>query len=104
MTSYPWHMRRASPKQDRPRSKAYKASMADEECWVCGKRDGTVVGAHKRRGQTGGTGLKPGDHLIAPLCAEHHAMEHSGKEASDWVWDKVLEHLLWVHFKEFSNA
>ena len=84
----------ASPKPDRQRSTGYRKSMRDEACWCCGATDQTVVGAHNRRGQTGGTGLKPSDEYIAARCARCHATEHSGKEQSDWVWRQVLNHFL----------
>ena len=85
---------RHSPKPKRERSPSYLKSAVDEPCWVCGKRDGTIVFAHKRRGQTGGIGLKPPDWCGGFLCATHHAMEHDGSANSAWVWDKVGEYLM----------
>ncbi len=58
---------------ERLRDDNWRNAMSGAECLACGIRDGTVVGAHIRPGQTGGTGLKPGDDLMLPLCHACHA-------------------------------
>jgi hypothetical protein len=78
----------------RERDKDYRKHMAGQPCWACGAQDGTVVGAHKRRGNLGGTGLKPSDEYLAALCHKCHLLEHSGGKEQAWVWDQVLNRCL----------
>ncbi len=71
---------------ERIRDDDWRKAMEHAACICCGVRDGTVVGAHIRPGQTGGTGLKPGDDLILPLCHHCHA-----ETPEDWM--RVLHSL-----------
>lgn len=52
-------------------------------CCVCLKTF-TVQAAHIRKGNDGGTGLKPPDCYTVPLCSECHIKQHTKGEISFW--------------------
>ncbi len=54
------------------RDRKYLDSFRGETCLNCGVSDETVVGAHIRWGNEGGTGYKPSDDLTLPLCFKCH--------------------------------
>ena len=64
------------------RDRKYLDSYRAAACYACGAHDGTVVGAHIRAGFFG-LGVKPGDDMTLPLCAECHARQGAG-EAAFW--------------------
>lgn len=70
-------------KKKRIRDSDYRKSFNGQRCIVCGKTE-TTIGAHVRHGLTGGTGLKPSDTLIMPLCAYHHS-EESKDQVKFWM-------------------
>lgn len=43
---------------------------------------GRVEAAHVRRGGDGGTGMKPGDDRVIPLCTHHHREQHQIGEST----------------------
>jgi hypothetical protein len=45
-------------------------AVRDWECY------GTIVGHHVRTAANSGTGMKPGDEWLVPLCDFHHKMGH----------------------------
>jgi hypothetical protein len=75
-------------------SKLREASR-DQSCIRCGKRDGTIVGAHytgtRRLALGGGFGKKCHDLFIADLCFECH-------REMDTVRNKETK---WEHSEEF---
>ena len=72
------------PKIKPLRDRKYLDSLRDAACWVCGLRDGTVVGAHIRAGFAG-IGAKPDDDMALPLCHKCHALQHDIGEPSFWA-------------------
>jgi hypothetical protein len=51
-------------------------TINDPECSV------RMEAAHVRIGTDGGTGMKPGDNWVIPLCGHHHAEQHQMGEAT----------------------
>lgn len=72
------------------RDRKYLNSYRDASCYACGACDGTVVGAHIRRGFFG-LGIKPDDSLTLPLCAKCHAEEGASEPL---FWQKVYSRCL----------
>ncbi len=87
------------PKNPRVKDRDYLDSYRDTACEACGTNDGTVVGAHNRRGQKGGMGMKPSDCFVAGLCYSCHQTEHSGRDGSVEIWMAVLDKLLSERFE-----
>jgi hypothetical protein len=52
------------------------------QCCVPGCRVRQCDPAHVRRGTDGGTGLKPSDCWVVPLCHAHHMEQHMMGEQS----------------------
>ena len=75
----------ANFKTKRMRDPDYLKSFKGAMCWHCGLKDDTVVGAHIRWGQEGGTGLKPDDNLTVPLCGRCHAKQESQPGPEFWA-------------------
>lgn len=79
-------------RQPRVRDNAYLAFVRRQPCLVCGKTPSDP--AHIRFAPHGsgwryvGKGEKPDDKRAAPLCREHHDLQHSMKEAT--FWSEVL--------------
>lgn len=72
-----------NPKHNRIRSAAHLRWVRSLECCVPGCRArGACDPAHVRRGTNGGTGLKPGDNWVVPLCHPHHVEQHQIGEVS----------------------
>jgi hypothetical protein len=51
--------------------------------------EGRIEAAHVRNGTDGGTGQKPGDNWVVPICAKHHALQHRQGEISFWSAAKI---------------
>ena len=45
----------------------------------CENRD--IEAAHVRVGTDGGTGIKPSDRYVIPLCRTHHEFQHRGERS-----------------------
>jgi hypothetical protein len=69
----------------RIRDRKWLDTFEHKECMNCGDT-GTVVGAHIRWGQSGGTQLKPSDDLVIPLCFRCHQGEPPAE-----FWANVLK-------------
>ena len=73
-------------KSDRVRSPGHLAFVRRFQCCVVGHSDtdcgGRIEAAHVRIGSDGGTGLKPGDDSVVPLCSLHHNKQHQMGEIS----------------------
>lgn len=69
-------------KAPRLRSRQHLDWVRDLPCAACGQSWQPCDPAHVRRGTQGGTGLKPGDNHVVPLCSAHHREQHSIGEAS----------------------
>jgi hypothetical protein len=66
-----------------------REAARDQSCIRCGKRDGTVVGAHytgvRRLALGGGFGKKCHDLFIADLCFEcHREMDTNRNKETKW--------------------
>lgn len=59
--------------------------MFSSEC------SGPIEAAHIRNGTDGGTGLKPSDRYVVPLCRHHHAMQHAVGEKTFWAGHDPLK-------------
>jgi hypothetical protein len=79
-------------------SKLREASR-DQSCVRCGKRDGTIVGAHytgaRRLALGGGFGKKCHDLFIADLCHTCH-IEMDTKRDKDTKWEHSEEFLFLI--------
>ncbi len=66
------------PKRRPVRSAAHLVWVRGQPCAVigCPPRGGECDPAHVRRGTNGGTGMKPGDDWVLPLCHDHHLEQH----------------------------
>ncbi len=65
--------------------KGCRCSVEDGLC------EGRIEPAHVRLGTDGGTGMRPSDCWVVPLCAGHHAEQHSrkGPAAGEYTfWNK----------------
>jgi hypothetical protein len=70
----------------RIRDRKWLDTFEHKECWNCDAKDGTVVGAHIRWGQSGGTSLRPSDDLVIPLCFRCHQGEPPAE-----FWANILK-------------
>jgi hypothetical protein len=61
----------------RVRSPKHLDWVRDLPCAVCGQNQQPNDPAHVRRGTDGGTGLKPSDCWVIPLCHPHHFEQHT---------------------------
>jgi hypothetical protein len=52
-------------------------------CLICARKPSDP--AHVRLGGFGGTGLKPGDDHVVPLCRTHHEEQHRVGERTFWA-------------------
>jgi len=84
------------------RSEAHKAFIRSLPCAArnehCG---GPIEAAHVRMGSDGGTGLKPSDSYVVPLCNKHHAAQHKTSEMNFWLHERnsdphELADILWI--------
>lgn len=88
--------------------KKYRNSFQHLQCCCCGSEDGTVVGAHIRKGghynTKGGMGYKPCDSRIIPLC--YHCHHEEKADEGDYWEDKSIFNLanklrtVWIHQKD----
>lgn len=72
------------------RSERHRRFVASLPCVICGKQ-GATQAAHVRyhsirhgKPMTG-TGIKPGDNWVVPLCVSHHAEQHANGERHWWM-------------------
>jgi hypothetical protein len=86
---HPEAFSRLSPRRPRQRSNDHLKFIRSLPCAICGSRN-HVQAAHIRmpnlvygKRQTG-AGEKPSDKFATPLCADHHAEQHTGGEAEFW--------------------
>lgn len=77
---------------------AYRKSMRDAVCIVCGNPE--AVGAHIRTGEFSGVGRKPSDDLILPLCNSCHMRQES--QPGPWWWEKRLSSTI-DEIKDFAR-
>ena len=66
----------------RVRSRAHLDWVRTLPCAACGQSWRDSDPAHVRIGTDGGTGLKPSDRWVVPLCHPHHAEQHRIGERS----------------------
>lgn len=85
----------------RVRDRAFLDHQGTRACARCGARDGTVVGAHVRSGNEGGTSLKPSDDLSAPLCHTCH-MEQEANPGPLWWFENVLKPMLRSQYESWK--
>ena len=80
-------------KSPRVEDEKYRQSFRGRACEACGIQDETIIPAHVRKGQEGGTGYKPDDALIVALCFKCHADQeaHPGYE---WWCEKIFKRWL----------
>lgn len=69
-------------KNKRIRDRKHLAFIRELFCCVCLAPEPQA--AHIRVGNSGGTGLKPGDDCTIPMCAKCHAKQHSFGEYFYW--------------------
>lgn len=88
------------------RDKAWLQAHRDMACIVCGRQgQGDVVAAHIRFGNEGGTGLKPSDDLVIPLCYQHHTeLDSNPPDVARWLVKYVLKPLLRRRYEEWKNG
>lgn len=84
------------------RSPGHLAWVRGFECSVINRRAahecfGRSEAAHVRTGTDGGTGLKPGDNWVIPLCSEAHREQHQIGEAA-------FERLYGIDMKAIASA
>lgn len=72
--------------ETRVRSPGHLSWVRGFSCCVEGRNEpgcgGKIEAAHVRTGTDGGTGLKPGDNWVIPLCGIHHSRQHQLGETS----------------------
>ena len=93
----------ACPKQIHIEDPKYRKSFDGETCWSCGANDGTIVGAHIRWNEFPGTGRKPSDDLIAPLCFDCHQQQESNP-GPDWWVQNVLKPIIRKRYQDWRSA
>ena len=84
----------------RIRDRKYLNSIHGQECWSCGKAES--VGAHIRVGNEGGTGLKPSDDLVVPLCNDCH-MDQEANPGPMWWVENVLKPIARDRFEQWQK-
>ena len=70
-------------KQKNFRNNSYMNFVRAKPCCVCGTTH-EIHAHHVRLRQGGGTGLKPSDYRVVPLCATHHGSLHNIGEGTFW--------------------
>ena len=101
------------PKEKRWESKDYIKFVSEMACSACGIKDGTVVAHHckVREFHMGGTGRKPSDLFVMPLCYEcHHNIHNGDKELVDSqamfifrTLEKALQHdIISIKYKPYE--
>lgn len=78
--------RTASPRKHKPnlhKRGQHLAFVRQLSCVACGKGAPSEA-AHVRTGTDGGTGMKPGDRYVVPLCPSCHAKQHRIGELIFW--------------------
>lgn len=71
------------PKNQPLRDPAYLKAVRDMPCVICMATP--CDPAHFRTGLGGGTGLKPPDDRVLPLCHYHHDIQHRLGERTFWL-------------------
>lgn len=72
---------------DRKRDAKYLKWIRTLPCAAMGREipcHGAIEAAHYRIGSKSGTGIKPCDRRVTPLCNAHHALQHRG-ERTFWA-------------------
>jgi hypothetical protein len=78
-------------KKERIRDEKYKSYIRSLPCSVPGCPYASDA-AHIRSGLEGGTGLKPSDDLINPICRIHHTEQGTWPAGEEhWWMDKVIK-------------
>lgn len=72
----------------RRKSDKHLKEIRHKPCVLCGD-DTSVEAAHIRfveplAAKASGTGIKPDDNFVVPLCGKHHREQHSMNERSFW--------------------
>lgn len=76
-------------KPSRVRSPEHLAWVRQRACLVCRTRIG-VQAHHLTIGGKKARGLKAGDDMVVPLCADHHAsLHHDGNERVWWAMHDI---------------
>jgi len=91
------------PKQHHVKDKNYRKSFKDESCWSCGTNDGTVIGAHIRKGSNAGMGRKPSDDLVLPLCFRCHS-DQEDNPGAEWWLENVLKPIAQRRYQMFVES
>jgi len=86
------------------RNKAYQNSHNHYPCVFCGIENGTVVGHHVRIKGTCGTGLKPSDIQVIPVCYVDHAHCHDGLHTIERQTEKLLQYWLLRMTEKYGRA
>ena len=75
--------RRYRQKRDAGRSDTHRAFIRKHECVLFGNPvspcdlDHAIEAAHFRSAANSGTGMKPPDEFLLPLCRAHHSEQHA---------------------------
>lgn len=74
----------------RIRDRAWLRALAKNcKCAACEADDDTIIAAHIRWGSAGGTGLKPSDDLVVPLCHKCH-IDQEANPGPEW-WAECMK-------------
>lgn len=80
------------PKQNFIRDKNHLAFIRKLPCIVCGKSP--CEAAHIRTNSGAGTGIKPGDDRVVPLCTMCHKKQHATSEVKFYYpyggWERAV--------------
>lgn len=90
------------PKGRFVRDKKYLRGYHGARCIACGRQDDSVIGAHIRTGNEGGTGFKPSDDLTLPLCVSCHADQEAHPGPNWWI-ENVLKAIARRRYVEFGK-
>jgi hypothetical protein len=82
-------LRARRPKRER--ASGHLAAVRLLPCVACGA-DPSGQAAHLRMGGGGAMGLKPGDHLVTPLCFACHERQHRIGEVRFWGTISINPH------------
>lgn len=91
------------------RSQKLRDAAEGRGCVQCGKKDGTIVGAHysgaRRGAYGGGMGIKVHDFLIAHLCVECHRTLDTLSVSKDdrWEHSELFLHLIALTLARLFN-
>jgi hypothetical protein len=86
----------------RVEDRKYLDSFRYRPCEACDAQDGTVVPAHIRTGNEGGTALKPSDDLVVALCFSCHA-EQERNIGANWWFEKVFKRIIRKRYADWID-